>query len=116
MARTTFTGDLESPSHELVLDLVRAWLGRPELTMTLRRTGYETTFADDTIEVYCYEANGGGDSFFLIEGVVEADPAAAAQRLAGLATACRAAGLACSIDYAEADADGAAIGPESSIE
>ncbi|MFE6923265.1 hypothetical protein ACFVAV_19710 [Nocardia sp. NPDC057663] len=118
MARTTFHGDIESAGHEVVIALVRDWLAQPQLSMTLRRTGYETTYRDDTIEVYCHEATvpGTGDSFYLLEGVVEAEPATAAQRLAVLAGACRAAGIDCSIDYAEADAEGSAIGAESTIE
>ncbi|MFE7717980.1 hypothetical protein ACFU44_02940 [Nocardia rhizosphaerihabitans] len=117
MARTSFHGDIETASHETMLGLVRDWLAQPELAMTLRRTGYETTYRDDTIELYCHEAGtpGAGDSFYLLEGIVEAEPARAAERLAVLAAAARAAGLDCSIDYAEADADGAAIGAESTI-
>ncbi|MGW6724403.1 hypothetical protein ACWF9G_00735 [Nocardia sp. NPDC055029] len=118
MARTTFHGDIETDSHEAMIALLRDWLVRPELTMAVRRTGYETTYRDDTIEVYCHEAGapGSGDTFYLLEGIVEAEPARAAERLAVLAGACRGAGLDCSIEYAEADATGAAIGVESTIE
>ncbi|MFG2332883.1 hypothetical protein ACGFMM_25120 [Streptomyces sp. NPDC048604] len=117
MARTTFHCDIETDSHEAMLAILRDWLVRPSLAMAVGRTGYETTHRDDTIAVYCYEAGapGSGDSFYLLEGVVEAEPVRAAERLAALAGAARTAGLGCSIEYAEADADGAAIGAESSI-
>ncbi|MFE7584901.1 hypothetical protein ACFU5Y_25445 [Streptomyces gardneri] len=118
MARTTFHGDIATDSHEVVIALLRDWLVRPELSMAARRTGFEATYRDDTIGVYCYEAGapGSGDSFYLLEGIVEAEPARAAERLAVLADACMVAGLDCSIDYAEADASGAAIGVESTVE
>ncbi|MGW6915588.1 hypothetical protein ACWGB8_17475 [Kitasatospora sp. NPDC054939] len=118
MARTTFHADVATDSQEAVIALLRDWLVRPELSMAVRRTGYETTYRDDTIEVYSYEAGapGSGDSFYLLEGIVEAEPARAAERLAVLAGACTVAGLDCSVDYAEADAAGAAIGVESTVE
>ncbi|MFE5711461.1 hypothetical protein ACFQ7J_11660 [Streptomyces sp. NPDC056501] len=118
MARTGFHGDIATDSHQVMIALLRGWLMQPELLMTVRRTGFETTYRDDTIEVYCYEADapGSSDSFYLLEGIVEAEPARAAERLAVLAGACKVAGLDCSIDYTEADAAGAAIGVESTIE
>ncbi|MFF2778918.1 hypothetical protein ACFVU3_28985 [Streptomyces sp. NPDC058052] len=123
MARTTFHGDIATDSHEVVIALLRDGLVRPELSMAVRRKGFEATCRDDTIGVYCYEAGApdsgdsfSGDSFSLLEEVVEAEPARAAERPTALADACLVAGLGCSIDDAEVDASGAAIGVESTVE
>ncbi|MYR41037.1 hypothetical protein [Streptomyces sp. SID5910] len=43
MARTIFHASIATDSHEVTTALLRGWLVRPELSMAVRRTGFETT-------------------------------------------------------------------------
>ncbi|MGX1811050.1 hypothetical protein ACWIGI_35470 [Nocardia sp. NPDC055321] len=97
--------------------VITRWLGTTAVKAKDRMFGFELTYEDDSIYVYCHEAQGGREyrSYYLVEGVIETSDANPVERLTGLVRIAVADGLDCSVDYTPVDAEGEPIGDESTI-
>ncbi|MFD9957820.1 hypothetical protein [Amycolatopsis sp. NPDC058986] len=118
MPHTDFSGDITTRDHEIIEEILSAWLSVPGLRMKSQRSRFEVSYEDATVELYCHEARpatGTGYGFFLLDGGLALPRAEAADRLAALGRLCGDRGLRFEISHVEVDAEGNELGDEWTI-
>ncbi|MFG1794422.1 hypothetical protein [Nocardia sp. NPDC049149] len=114
MQKVSFQGSINRGNATAVQTALSSWLDS-DLTMKVHYAGFETTFEDDTISIYCYQAYADNDVLFLLEGSMQSELPTAAAKLESLAQICRESQLDCTVDYSEVDEDDDPISDEFTI-
>lgn len=118
MTRTAFYGRFEHCASERISNILTGWLGTSDVNAKDRLFGFELVYEDSSIYLYCYEVrwpDGGSESFYLLEGVIEQAGVDAVERLTDLVRLAAAKSVECVIDYTPVDSDDTPVGEEQTI-
>lgn len=112
MNKINFEGTIETGDHSIILELIEAWLGKPDVK--IRIMGEELVYKDDIIYIYAHNPviDGVAVDEFIIEGSYNGDLDAMRKLLEHLSSLCKSRQIKLEMEYVQLNADGNPISKE----